>query len=176
MKKGPPVRMLLKRVWWRLRRGCWAAVAAIVPRSWAARIVQWNTRALLTELEGVATDKLIELLLVVMDLAFAVMRDYRESNLGGFRGRYVLRTADGRVEASALFAPGKMSMRTTAVAERDVTVTFKSPAAFRRFLSSKEKDILESLMANEVEVDGNLNYVYKLGFMARHLLLRLGIG
>ena len=78
--------------------------------------------------------------------------------------------------ASALFTPGEMSMRTTAVESPDVTITFKSPAAFRRFLSSKEKDILESLMANEVEVDGNLNYVYKFGFMARHLLLRLGIG
>lgn len=152
----------------------WAAVAAIVPKSWAKRIVRWNNRAFVAELGGVATDKIVELLLVAMEGAFAVLPGYR-NNLRGFRGRYVLRTADGRVDAAALFTPGKMSMRTTAVEAPDVTITFKSPAAFRRFLSSEEKDILESLLANEVEVDGNLNYVYKLGFMARHLLLRLGL-
>ena len=173
MKTGP-VRTSAKRLWWRLRRGFWKGVAAIAPKSWAARIVQWNARALLTEVEGVATDKVVELLLVAMDLAFAILPGYR-NNLRGFRGRYVLRTADGRVDASALFSPGALSIRTTAVADPDVTITFKSPAAFRRFLSSKEKDILDSLLANEVEVDGNLNLVYKLGFMARALLLRFGI-
>ena len=56
-----------------------------------------------------------------------------------------------------------------------VTVTFKDSAAMRRFLFSKDQDILASLLANEVEVDGNLNYIYKLGFMARDLTRRLGI-
>ena len=55
-----------------------------------------------------------------------------------------------------------------------VTITFKDSAAVRRFLLSKDQDILSSIMANEVEVDGNLNYVYKLGFMARDLTRRLG--
>jgi len=175
MSRGSSARTLLKRLGWRLRRGFWATVAAVAPKSWAARIVRWNMRALLTELGGVATDKVVELLLVAMDLGFAVLPGYR-NNLRDFRGRYVLRTADGRVDASAVFTPGEMSMRTRAVDAPDVTITFKSPAAFRRFLSSKEKDILESLMVNDVEVDGNLNYVYKFGFMARQLLLRLGIG
>ena len=175
MRSGHPAGSPLQRLWRRLRRGVWAMVAATAPKSWAARIVRWNTRALLAELGGVATDKIVELLLVAMDLGFAILPGYRD-NLRDFRCRYVFRTADGRVDASALFTPGEMSMRTTAVEAPDVTITFKSPAAFRRFLSSKEKDILESLMANEVEVDGNLNYVYKFGFMARYLLLRLGIG
>jgi hypothetical protein len=30
-------------------------------------------------------------------------------------------------------------------------------------------------LANEVAVDGNLNYIYKFGFMARDLVHRLGV-
>ena len=41
---------------------------------------------------------------------------------------------------------------------------------------SRDQDILNSLLANDVEVDGNLNYVYKFGFMARDLGHRLGVG
>jgi hypothetical protein len=175
VSEGQRVRTRLKGFRWTLRRLFWKAVAGIAPKSWAPRVLQQGARSLIAELEGVATDKLVELLLLAMDLAFAILPGYR-NNLRDFGGRYVLRTADGRVDAGVVFASGEMSVQTTAIEAPDVTVTFKNPAAFRRFLSSKDKDILESLMANEVEVDGNLNYVYKLGFMARQLLLRLGIG
>jgi hypothetical protein len=87
----------------------------------------------------------------------------------------VLRTADGRVAASAIFAKGKMRVETTAVSSPTVTVTFTDPGAFRRFLFSKDQDVLNSLLANEVEIDGNLTYVYKFGYMARELTMRLGM-
>jgi hypothetical protein len=44
----------------------------------------------------------------------------------------------------------------------------------RAFLLSKNQDILDSVLANTVEVDGNLNYIYKFGFMVRDLIRRLG--
>ena len=44
------------------------------------------------------------------------------------------------------------------------------------FLFSRDQDILDSLLANDVELDGNLNYIYKFGFMARDLGRRLGVG
>jgi hypothetical protein len=158
----------------KLQRLWWTVVAAISPRSWLLRIVRRKARSLLAELEGVVTDKFVELLLVAMDVGFLLLPSYRR-NLRGFAGGYLLRTADQRVAASAVFTPGRMFVHTTAIASPTVTVTFKDPAAFRRFLFSKDQDILQSLLANEVEVDGNLNYVYKLGFMARDLLLRLGL-
>jgi hypothetical protein len=140
-----------------------------------AGIVWRKLRAFEADVGGVLTDKLAELLLFGMELAFVFWKRYREENLQGFRAQYVLRTADGRVEASAMFEPGKMWVKTTAVASPTVTVTFKTPAAFRRFLSSKDHDILASLLDDEVMVDGNLNYVYKLLYMGRALLLRLGM-
>ena len=158
----------------RLQRMCWRIVAAFGPRSWLLRVFRRRAQALKNELEGTLTDKFVELLFYGMDVAFLLLPSYRR-NLRGFRGSYVLQTADGRVAASARFDDGAMWVQTKAISGPKVTVTFKDPAALRRFLFSKDQDILSSLMANEVEVEGNLNYVYKLGFMARDLGLRLGL-
>ena len=57
----------------------------------------------------------------------------------------------------------------------NVRVTFKNPAALRDFLFSQNQDILDSILANTVEVDGNLNYIYKFGFMARDIRKRIGL-
>lgn len=157
-----------------MSRWLWKLAAFLLPERWMAPIVRRKLRALQADVEGAVADKVAEVLLFGMELAFIFSKEYRR-NLKDFRARYVLATADGRVAASAVFEPGKMRVKTTAVASPTVTVTFKSPAAFRRFLSSKEHDILESMLADEVAVDGNVSYVYKLGFMARALLLRLGL-
>lgn len=156
-------------------RWFWKLAAIVLPENLMAPLVRRKLRVFQAGVEGVVTDKIAEILLFGMELAFIFSKEYRR-NLKDFSARYVLATADGRVAASAVFEPGKMRVKTTAVPSPTVTVTFKSPAAFRRFLSSKEHDILESLLADEVAVDGNVSYVYKLGFMARALLLRLGIG
>jgi hypothetical protein len=161
-------------MWTKLRRLFWRSVALVSPQSWLLRVFRRKARALKEELEGKLTDKFVELLLYGMDIGFLLLASYR-NNLRHFHGSYVLRTADGKVAASALFADGKMSVRDEAIASPTVTVTFTDPGAFRRFLFSKDQDILQSLMANEVDVEGNLNYIYKFGYMARDLTLRLGI-
>ena len=63
----------------------------------------------------------------------------------------------------------RWSERSTPAA--DVTVTFKNADALMRFLLAEKKDILQSLLNNEVQIAGNLNYLYKFGFMANHVLL-----
>lgn len=161
-------------MWSKLRRLFWRTVAVISPQSWLEGIWQRRARSLKAELEGKLTDKFVELLLFGMELAFLLFPSYRR-NLRRFHGSYVLRTSDGKVAASALFGDGKMAVRKQAIPSPTVTVTFANPAAFRRFLFSKDQDILESLMANEVEVDGNVTYIYKFGYMARDLTLRLGM-
>jgi hypothetical protein len=136
--------------------------------------VRREARALKSELESTLTDKAVELLFYAMDVAFLLLASYRR-NLRGFTASYVLRTADNKVAASALFANQRMSVRRDAIPSPSVTITFKTAQALRQFLSSKEPDILDSLLTNSVEVEGNLNYVYKLCFMARDLTRRLGI-
>ena len=162
----------------RIRRLFWKIATLFRSESWLLKKVRHEAQALKDELEGklegTLTDKAVELLLYAMDVAFLLLANYRR-NLRGFTGSYVLRTADNKVAASALFANQKMSVRREAIASPTVTVTFKTAQALRRFLSAKEPDILDSLLANDVEVEGNLNYVYKFCFMARDLTRRLGI-
>ncbi len=133
----------------------------------------WSDR-LKKELLGDVTDEFLELLLKGMDLAFFLSRSYR-NNIEGFKGRYLFRTADNRVAASAIFNDSDMKVRDNSIDNWDARVTFKDATALRRFIFSKDQDILNSLLANEVEVDGNLNYIYKFGFMARDLGRRLGV-
>ena len=158
----------------KLRRIYWRLLAWLRPESRLLDLVRLKAQALKDELEGKLTDKFVEILFFSMEVSFILLASYRR-NLRGFRGSYVLRTADQRVAASAVFGNGRMLVKAAAVASPNVTITFKDPAALRRFLFSKDQDILASLLANEVDVDGNLNYIYKLGFMARDLTRRLGI-
>jgi hypothetical protein len=120
------------------------------------------------------TDRFLEVLLYGMDLGFSLSKDYRR-NIKDFRGSYVFRTANQRVAASATFANEDMQVQAGPVKDWDCRITFKDAAALRRFLFSGNQDILNSLLANEVEVEGNLNYIYRFGFLAKDLGRRLGV-
>lgn len=133
------------------------------------------SRRLRREIAGKLTDKFLELLLKGMDLAFYLSKGFRK-NIKNFEGRYLFRTADNLVAATAVFKNGDMKVCEKAQEDCDVRITFKNPGALRAFIFSKDQDILDSVLKNDVEVDGNLNYIYKFGFMARDLARRLKIG
>jgi len=139
-----------------------------------ARLVN---RRLKKELSAKATDKFLELLLSGMDLAFSISKGYRK-NIEDFKAGYVFRTTDKRVSTAVSFKDGDMKVYEDEddIERWDVRVTFKDSQALISFLFSKNQDIVSSLLANEVEVDGNLNYIYKFGFMARDLVRRIGFG
>lgn len=132
------------------------------------------SRRLRQELCGTATDKFLELLLRGMDLSFCLSRGYRR-NIRDFEGGYLFQTADNVVVAAATFANGDMRVHENAIDKWDARVTFKDAAALQAFLFSKDQDILDSVLRNDVEVDGNLNYIHKFAFMARDLMRRLGV-
>lgn len=132
------------------------------------------TKSLRRELYGKVTDKFLELLLRGMDLAFCLSKGYRK-NVKGFEGRYLFRTADHLVAAAATFKDGDMEVHQEPIDDWNIRVTFKDAAALNAFIFSRDQDILDSLLANDVQVDGNLNYMYKFGFMARDLGHRLGV-
>ncbi len=137
-------------------------------------ITRLFSRNLKRELSGKVTDKFLELLLKGMDLAFYLSKGYKK-NIKDFEGRYLFQTGDNLVTASATFKGGDMKVHNNAIDDWDVLVTFKDAEALRAYLLSKDQDILDSLLVNDVEVDGNLNYIYKFGFMVRDLTHRLGV-
>lgn len=131
------------------------------------------TKRVTRRIYGYATDRTLEFLLASIDLCFFLWDDYRE-NIKDFQGRYVFRTSGGLVEASAVFADGDMEYDTKAIEEYDVRITFDDPAAVQKFLLSKNQDILEQILNNTVKIEGNLNYIYRFGFLLRDLEHRLG--
>jgi hypothetical protein len=142
-------------------------VGLFIARLWSKRLRE--------ELYGKVTDKFLEFLLRGMDLAFCLSKGYRK-NIKDFEGRYLFRTADHLVAVAATFKDGDMKVHEEAIDDWNVCITFKDAAALNAFIFSRDQDILNSLLTNDVEVDGNLNYVYKFGFMARDLFHRFGIG
>lgn len=133
------------------------------------------SRKLRKELCGRLTDRFLELLLGGMDLAFCLSKAYRR-NIGNFQGRCFFRTPDNLVAAGATFRNRDMEVHREAMDDWNVRVTFKNPAALNDFLFSRDQDILKSVLRNDVEVDGNLNHIYRFGFLARDLARRLRVG
>ncbi len=138
-------------------------------------LTRWLSSGLEKELCGEATDKFLELLLRGMDFAFCLCRQYRK-NILNFRGRYLFRSADHLVQVAAVFENGNMQVLDREIKDPDASVTFRDAGALRAFLLSRDQDILDSLLDNSVEVDGNLNYIYKFGYMANELRHRLAPG
>ena len=126
------------------------------------------------ELTGALTDEFLELLLRCQDLAFCLSKGYRK-NIKDFKGRYVFCTREGLVAASATFENGDMKVHDEPIEDWDVRITFENQAALRGFIFSGEHDILDSILENKVEVEGNLNYMYKYAFMVRDLGRKLGV-
>ena len=144
----------------------------LLPRSAAAGLTRWLSRDFAEEVEGSATDLFVEALLAGMDVALWLCRDYRR-NIIGFKARYVIESDRGGVAATADFDGKYMHVYRQALSSPTVRIRFKDAAALRSFLLSEDQDILESVLADQVEVEGNLNYVYKLGYMAKNLQLRM---
>jgi hypothetical protein len=136
-------------------------------------IAKRSSKNLISQWSGELTDECLEALLKGMDFVFQISKGYRK-NIKNFRGGYVFRTKEGRMVSSATFEDGNMEVHEKAIPDWNVRVTFKNQQAFWKFLFSKNQDILGSILANEVEVDGNLNYLYRFGFLARDLGHRLG--
>jgi hypothetical protein len=134
------------------------------------------TKKLKKQLLGRVTDNFITLLLRGMDMFFCLTQDDDfQRNLENFEGRYFFKTADDdeAIKASAAFSDGDMHVYEGAIKNWDVMVTFKNGKALRNFLFSEKQDIFDSISRGEVEVDGNLNYIYKFAFMAKDILRRL---
>jgi hypothetical protein len=149
-----------------------------------------NFDELIEEISGEATDKFLHSLLKIMDVAFK-KKSYLDvlipglikfrRNLDGFEGRYLFISEDGAICEAATFAGNDMKVKkdltTTerAVKNWDVVVKFKTAKGLRDFLFSSDQDIINLILTNDVEVEGNLNYLFKFGFMSKDLLRRTGM-
>ena len=156
----------------RIKHFFYRILSWVLPDSVCRCLMDEQIEKLKGALEDVLATALLEILLDGMSLAFVLLSGFRR-NLAGFSGKYLFRTANDGVARGALFASRRMQVLRWEFTDYDVAVTFKDSAALLRFLFSHDQDILDSLLSNDVAVDGNVNYIYKFAFMARDLIGRL---
>ncbi len=148
--------------------------ADAVRRALSGLLYWWARRRLLRCIEAELIDEFLELLLKVIGFALRYDPEYRR-NVEGFRGSYVFRSEDDRIVVSAVFADGRLEVHENAVPNPNITVIFKDGGALCRFLLSKNPDVFAFVLRNELNYEGNLNYVLRFGYLARRLKLELGV-
>lgn len=133
-------------------------------------ILQAAMQRFLESIESETAEEFLELLLHLMQLVFAFDHGYRK-NIEGFNASYCFRSRDKGITVSVAFADGDMEVREEEAASPNITVNFMDGRALMGFLLTPKPDILGSMLRQEVQLDGNLNYLYKFAFMAKRLQL-----
>ncbi len=121
-----------------------------------------------------ATEEVFKLLLHGMELAFCVDAEFRR-NLDGFAAGYLFASADGPINVAVTYGKRRMCVREGTLAKPNVRVDFRDYRAVLDFLTQPDPDVLDMMLNQKLTITGNLNYLYKFGYMARHLLHDLGI-
>ena len=97
-------------------------------------------------------------------------------NIEGFDAVYVFTTEDGGVQATARFNDGVMSLHSSAASNWDLKIVFRDANALWKLMMSGGAGVVDAMMENDTQVYGNLNYLYRFGFLVKDLLgTRLGI-
>jgi len=126
--------------------------------------------------KGKAMDKAVELALDAMSLLFVFNKDYQK-NLRGFKASYAFKTEDGSVDVSAVFKSPRflfwhfpsMQVRPTAVPNPTASVEFSSGRKMAEFILSENPDVFLGLLENTLNFSGNINYILKFAYLARHI-------
>jgi hypothetical protein len=165
-----------------VKRALWPAVPAL--GFFSPFFVRRLLQAFINESINEVTNKRPSLLLWAMQSYLYMDREYRK-NLAEFEGKYVF-TLKGtsenthgkknsnskQVSFSATFKNNNMYVQEGALEEWDFRMIFEDADGLRSFLFSEEDDMLNAILEDKVQTDGNLNYLYKFGLMARHLCKR----
>lgn len=121
-----------------------------------------------TGVENDALDNFLELLLRAIRLVLIVDRKYRR-NIKDFNARYTFQSRDGKIAASAVFKNNKLKVQKDALPDTNITVIFKDGKALWEFLMAKDPDVFVFLLENKIAWEGNINYLLKFAYMAKHL-------
>ncbi len=119
-----------------------------------------------------AAEEFLQSLLTLMQIMFVVNHNYRR-NIDKFSGRYQFRSEDGAVTVGVAFKNRRMKVVEGMIDNPHITVTFRDGRTLLNFIISPRQDILGSMLKHDVRTEGNLNYLYKFGFMAKQLQLMM---
>jgi len=117
-------------------------------------------------------EEFLQTLLTLMQIVFVVNHEYRR-NIKNFEGRYQFCSKDGEVMIAAVFHNNRMDVMEKKIDRPDITITFRDGKTLLNFIISPRQDILGSMLRHDVVTEGNLNYLYKFGYMAKQLQLMM---
>lgn len=87
-----------------------------------------------------------------------------------FNAKFLFQTTGGAVRVFAHFCDGKMRVGKGDIKDPDVTITFRDNAALKQFFAvNNPKDVLTSMLENELKLTGNLSYLAKFGHMSNEI-------
>jgi hypothetical protein len=156
----------------------------LAPRCFPVRLGTWAAKGLPRttgeRLENLWTEWFLKFFLWFFGLSFRLSPELRK-NIKDFRATYVFKTENGSVRESAIFKRdgngcAVMVCEDEPAPDPDVTVVFRNAYVLKRYLYSlADQDILDLILKNDVQLDGNWNYVCKLLFMIRGLRCKVGL-
>ena len=122
-------------------------------------------------------EEFLELLLKLFDAA-RFFDPYLKKSMEGFNGRIQLRNENSQIRVLAEFKDNRLEANELEAEDElkpppDATIIFKGYEALVNFLLPKggRRNILRSLLQNELRFEGNFNYIYRFGFLATHVQL-----
>ncbi len=158
-----------------VRHAALRAVSAFLPERAQDSLVPRFCGDLVSELNETLTDGFLEALLSGMQVAFALSRSYRR-NIEDFEAIFVFRTRDDRVGATAVFSKGRLTVESDPRPVFDTRISFRDADGLRNSLLAGDANLLETMLSDPVDAEGNLSNLYRFGYLAKELTLQLGVG
>lgn len=125
---------------------------------------------LLNTIAGRVTENVMDLVLGMMSILFLLDREYRK-NILNFEATYVFTDQKGSFYTAAVFHNGSLKVGNRKVNDPTFTLRFRDNEALIKMFFSGAPDILNATLNQEVDFQGNINYINKFAYMALHLLL-----
>ena len=121
-------------------------------------------------------DTFLELVLKIIRLVLCLDHDFAR-NIKDFNAKYVFQTQSGLIAASAIFANNKMKVKKNAITDKDVNVrvVIKDGKSLWEFLMADNPDVFAFVLDNKLSYEGNLNYLMKFAYMAKHMKLMFSL-
>ncbi len=150
------------------------AMSAVLPERAQDALVPRFCGDLKSQLTETLTDGFLEALLRGMAAAFALSRSYRR-NIQDFSAVFVFRTVDDHGGATAVFRKGRLNVESAPRSVFDTRISFHDAEGLRNSLLAGDENLLQTMLSDPVEAEGNLSNLYRFGFLAKELTLQLGV-
>lgn len=121
--------------------------------------------------ETEAVEGFVEILLKLMSLILCIDKDFRR-NIKDFNAKYLLMDKAGKFTIWVILQDEKLTVSEKPIEGSNATIIFKDQHALFNFIISPNPDIINALLNQDVTFKGNMNYITKFVYMAKHLRIQ----